>query len=82
MQLDNTTALEVVSRNIMKKIISIDMKYHWLRCQISQVQFRHYWASVKKNLADYVTKHHPEILHQATMGTYLTKFTKLIELWN
>ena len=66
----------------MKKLKSMDMKYHWLQCQISQMQFRQYWASGKTNLADYVTKHHPAIHHQATRGTYLTDITKLIELCN
>jgi hypothetical protein len=31
MQTDNTTALGVVNKNVMKKIKSMDMKYHWLR---------------------------------------------------
>jgi hypothetical protein len=82
MQTDNTTALKVVNSNVMKKMKSMVMKYHWLRCQISQMQFRHYWASGKTNLADYITKHHLAIHHQATRGTYLTDITKLIELRN
>jgi hypothetical protein len=44
MQTDNTTALGVVNKNFMKKLKSMDMKHHWLRCQINQMQFRHYWA--------------------------------------
>ena len=82
MQTNNTTALGVVNSNVMKKMISMDMKYHWLRCRIRHIQFRHYWASGKTNLADYVTKHHPAIHHQATRDTYLTDITKLIELQN
>ena len=30
MQTDNTTALGVVNKNVMKKLKSMDMKYHWL----------------------------------------------------
>jgi len=30
MQTDNTTALGVVNNNVMKKLKSMDMKYHWL----------------------------------------------------
>ncbi len=66
MQMDNTTALGVVNQNVMKKLKSMDMKYHWLRCRISQKQFRHYWAAGKLNLGDYFTKHHSAIHHQAT----------------
>ena len=56
MQTDNTTALGVVNKNVMKKLKSMDMKYHWLRCRISQMQFKHYWAAGSTNLGDYFTK--------------------------
>jgi hypothetical protein len=78
--MDNTTALGVVNQNVMKKLKSMDMKYHWLRCRISQMQLRHYWAAGKLNLGNYFTKHHPAILHQATRGTFLTDILRLIEL--
>ena len=67
-------------QNVMKKLKSMDMKYHWLRCRISQEQFRHYWKAGKSNNADYVTKHHPGIHHQATMPTFFTDISKLVEL--
>ncbi len=57
MQTDNTKALGVVLQNVMKKLKSMDMKYHWLRCRISQKKIRHYWAAGKSNLGDYFTKH-------------------------
>jgi hypothetical protein len=72
MQTDNTTALGVINKNVMKKLKAMDMKYHWLRRHISQMQFRHYWAAGSTNLGDYVTKHHPAIHHQTTRGKYLT----------
>ena len=82
MQTNNTMALGVVNQNVMKKLKSMDMKYHWLQCRISQEQFRHYWKAGKTNLANYVTKHHPAIHHQATRGTFLTDFVKLVEIQN
>ncbi len=42
MQTDNTTALGVVNNNAMKKLKSMDTKYHWLQCRINQRQFCHY----------------------------------------
>jgi hypothetical protein len=30
MQTDNTTALNVINNNVMKKLKAMDMKYHWL----------------------------------------------------
>ena len=43
MQNDKTTALGVVQNNLeIKRLKSIDMKFHWLRCQEAQLQFRYY----------------------------------------
>jgi hypothetical protein len=80
MQTYNTTALGVVNNNIMKKIKSMDMKYHWLQSQINQRQFRHYWAAGKSNNGDYVTKHHASIHHQTTRPIFLTPLTILQKL--
>ncbi len=82
MQTDNTTALGVINKNVMKKLKLMDMKYHWLRCRISQMQFKHYWAARSTNLGDYITKHHPAIHHQTTRGKYLTDISTLMELRN
>jgi hypothetical protein len=30
MQTDNTTALDVLNNNVIKKFEAMDMKYHWL----------------------------------------------------
>jgi hypothetical protein len=60
MQTDNTTALGVANKNVMKKLKSMDMKYHWLWCRISQMQFKHYWAAGSTNLGDYFTSITPQ----------------------
>jgi hypothetical protein len=39
MQTDNTTALGVVNDNVLKRLKSMDMKYHWLRNRIFCRQF-------------------------------------------
>ncbi len=80
MQTDNTTALGVVNNNIMKKLKSMDMKYHWLQCRINQRHFRHYWAAGKSNYGNYVTKHHSPIHHQTTRPIFLTPLTILHKL--
>ena len=78
MQNDNTTAHGVVTNNIaIKRLKSMEMKLHWLRCRIPQKQFRHYWQPGPKNLGNYVTKHHTLIHHKAVHGTYLTPKHKL-----
>ena len=73
MQTDNTTVLGVVTSNIAsKRLKSMNMKLHWLRCRAIQEQFRHYWQAGPTNLGDYVTKHHAAIHHHTLHGTYLT----------
>ncbi len=69
-QTDNTTALDIVNNNIMKKLKAMDMKYHWLWDRISQKQFRHYWAPGIKNKGSYVTKHHAPVHHEAMWLTF------------
>jgi hypothetical protein len=43
----------------------MDMRLWWLQCRGSQNQFCYYWDAGLKNWADYSTKHHPDIYHEA-----------------
>eukprot|EP00804_Cyclotella_cryptica_P015615 CCRYP_003606-RB/>CCRYP_003606-RB protein AED:0.67 eAED:0.43 QI:0/-1/0/1/-1/0/1/0/166 len=72
-QTDNSTALGVVNNTIQPKCTkAMDMHFHWLRCCINQKHFRPYWCAGATNLADYVTKHHPAVHHQAVRPLFLT----------
>ena len=82
MQTYNATTLGVINKNFIKKLKLMDMKYKWLSCPISQIQFRHYWALGKTNVGDYITNHYTAVHHQATRGNYLTDISKLMELRN
>eukprot|EP00804_Cyclotella_cryptica_P020749 CCRYP_016588-RA/>CCRYP_016588-RA protein AED:0.03 eAED:0.02 QI:0/0/0/1/1/1/3/0/1217 len=80
-QIDNSTALGVVTNIIQpKRTKAMDMRFHWLRCRENQKQFCTYWRAGTTNLADYVTKHHPAIHHQAVRHIYLSTPTKLLLL--
>jgi hypothetical protein len=58
-QTDNISACGVVNHNIQPRCTkAMDMRFHWLRCRDSQVQFRYYWGPGLNNRADYWTKHH------------------------
>ena len=73
MQTDNTTVLGVVNNNIVSKRLKLmDMIINWLRCRISQEQFRHYWKPGPTNLGDYSTKHHTAIHDRTMIPMYLT----------
>ena len=65
-QVDNTTAVGVTNKTLVpKQTKSMDMRFYWLRCCITQGQFRVYWAPGPTNEADYTTKHHPPQHHLA-----------------
>ena len=64
-QCDNSTAVGVVNNTIVpRKLKSMDLRYHWLRCCMVQGQFRFYWAPGSSNWGDYSTKHHPPAYHE------------------
>ena len=65
LQTDNSTAEGVFNNTIVpRKIESIYLWFHWLRCQEAQGQFRYYWEPVLINWGDYSTKHHPPDYHE------------------
>jgi hypothetical protein len=81
-QTDNSTALGVVNNTIQpKRTKAMDMRFHWLRCRVNQKHFRPYWRAGATNLADYVTKHHPAIHHQAVRPLFLTTAPPLLPHW-
>jgi hypothetical protein len=62
-QTDNTTAEAVVNNRIQpKRLKSMDMRIHWLKCREALGQFRIHWRPGKTNLADYFTKHHAPLM--------------------
>ena len=57
---DNSTATSFANATLrQKRSKSWDMRYHWLRDRIAQLQFIIYWASGKVNDADFTTKNFP-----------------------
>ena len=65
-QTDNTTAEGVVNNKIVtKKLKSMDLRLHFLRCRGAQKQFCFYWDKEPNNWGDYHTKQHPPVYHEA-----------------
>ncbi len=72
-QTDNSTALGVVTNNILpRRLKAMDMRYWWLRDRETQEQFRYYWRPGPTNRGDYFTKHHCAAHHQEKRDEYLT----------
>ena len=65
-QTDNKTAEGVVNKKIVtKKLKSMDLRLHWLRCWEAQKKFWFYWDKGPNNWGDYHTKQHPPVYHEA-----------------
>jgi hypothetical protein len=70
-QTDNSMAIGVTNKTIVpKRAKMMDMRLWWLQCRGSQKQFCYYWDAGSKNWADYSTKHHPDIYHEAHHSTH------------
>ena len=73
-QTDNKMTNNLLTNKIMPKALkAVDMRFHWLRRQNTQGQFRYYWWPGTQNLADYFTKYHPASHHIARRPIYLTQ---------
>jgi hypothetical protein len=72
-QTDNSTALGVVTNNILpRRTKAMDMQFWWLRDRDEQGQFRYYWRLGPTNRGDYFTKHHCAAHHTEQRPEFLT----------
>ena len=62
--------INVKAKNISR---AIDMIFYSVRDRILQNHFHIFWEEGKKNLANYVTKHHPIWLHRKMRPIYVNK---------
>jgi hypothetical protein len=72
-QTDNAMADGIINSKVQpKQTKPMDMRFHWLRNQECQQQFRIYWQPGKLNYASYWIKHHPETHHCNMWKEFLT----------
>jgi hypothetical protein len=63
-QTDNTTSDGVINNKIqMKRTNAMNMRFHWLRNQEAQGQFKNLLATGADKSSNYFTKHHPPAHH-------------------
>lgn len=68
----NSTASGIVNDTIkQRRSKAIDMRFYWVKDRIAQQQFNVQWAPGISNLADYFTKYHPAVHHQAVRNYYV-----------
>ena len=78
LETDNTVANIIVNGMAKKKISqAIDIIFYWVRDRIRQNLFHIFWEEGKKNLSNYVTKHHLIWQHRIMRPRYI-KTTKNI----
>jgi hypothetical protein len=74
LETDNSTAHDILKAQVrMKRSKAFDMRYHWLKDRIKQLQFNLYWAPGRSNMADYFTKPHPPSHHRLMRYLYLQR---------
>ena len=72
-QMDNSTALGVVTNNFLpRQTKAMDMRFWWLWGRDAQEQFQYYWHPGTTNLGDYWTKHQCSARHQGKQSEILT----------
>jgi hypothetical protein len=65
---DNDCAVGIANNTVkLKQSTAVDMRYHWIRDRIAQLQFRVIWRKGANNLADFFTKALPVHSHQSLM---------------
>jgi hypothetical protein len=74
---DNSTAISIANNTVKRQHSqSMEMRYFWVCDKIAQDAYNVKWHPEQENLADYQSKHHPGVHHQAVRPWYLhTKYS-------
>ena len=76
----NTEANRIINWMAKQKISwAIDLRFYWVRDRIQKNHFHIFWEERKKNLADYVKKHHLIRHHKEMRPRYVKATKKYIE---
>ncbi len=80
---DNSTANSFVQNNIrQRRSKTWDMRWNWLRDDITKKQIKVYWDAGDNNDADYFTKHHPPKHHQISRPKYILQGHNMSSTFN
>ena len=52
----------------------MDMRFYWVKCKITQGQFKLFWRSGRENLIDYFTKLYAKVHHKITQPFYFINY--------
>ena len=77
---NNTTAVSIGNITVKRqRSRSMEMRYFWVCDKVAQDAYNVRWHPGQGNLADYQSKHHPGVHHQAVSPWYLhTKYSPLV----
>ena len=80
---DNSTAIGFVKANIrQRRSKTWDMRWNWLRDDITKEQIAVFWDKGDNNDADYFTKHHPPNHHRISRPKYILHGHNISSLLN
>ena len=70
---DNSCAVGIANNTVkQKRSKAIDMRYHWIRDQVTQRKISVNWQPGSVNLADFFTKANPVHHHKLIRSRYVT----------
>ena len=77
---DNACAVGIANKTVkQKRSRGIDMRYHWIRDQVSQKKISIRWKPGIENLADFFTKAHPVHHHKSWRNRYVHDLPRLAQ---
>ena len=80
-QTDNSTAEGLINGKVLpRRLKSMDKDLYWLRDQEAMENIRVFWRPGPSNNADYHTKNHPGVHHEAKRADFLTPMHRVESL--
>jgi hypothetical protein len=69
---NNATAIGIANNTVKRQHLrSMEMRYFWVCDKVAQDAYNVKWHPGQENLANYQSKHHPGVHHQAVRSSYL-----------
>ena len=69
---DNACCEGILNNTVkQRRSKAMDMRFYWVKCRITQGQFKLLWRSGQENIADYFTKLHAQVHHKNTRPLYV-----------
>ena len=74
---DNACCEGILNNTVkQRRSKAMNMRFYWVKCRITQGQFKLLWRSGQENLTDYFTKLHAQVHHKNVRLLYVINYLK------